>query len=91
MAHRHFARGTSTFQCTICERTTRMTTQDDDRFCGECYELLSIQNGLWDDGAEEFRNWNGPKVRDQYLAKITKRGGNTEKVKKEMPDLFAVA
>ncbi len=84
-----FGRGKSTFICQVCDHKTRETGQDDDRFCGLCVELMSLQNGLWDDGVEEFRSW-GPKIRDSIVAKITKRGGNVSKVKADMPDLFAV-
>jgi hypothetical protein len=90
MTHRHFARGTTVFTCQICQRRTRITTGYDTRFCGECYELLGIQNGLWDNGEAYFIEWGGIAERDNLLKKITKLGGNIEKVKAQMTDLFAV-
>ena len=85
-----FGRGKSTFICEVCGHRTRETGQDDDCYCGPCYELLSLQNTLWDDGVEGFKTW-GVKVRDDIVAKITKRGGVVAKVKAYMTDLFAVS
>jgi hypothetical protein len=82
--------GKTVFNCTICGRSTRMTTQNDDRFCGECDELLMIQNSLWDNGVEYFIKDGFLPERDKLLKKIIARKGDPEAVKKEMRDLFAV-
>lgn len=82
--------GKPVFNCTICGRSTRMTTQNDDRFCAQCDELLMMQNGLWDDGVEAFKAWNGMKARDEFASKLVKHGGDYRKVVAAMPDLFAV-
>ena len=80
--------GGSTFTCPCCKRRTRMTTQLDEDFCAECEELCMMQNGLWDNGAEEFNKYDGAKYRDQFLAKIVKLGGDKEAVIAYLPDLF---
>ena len=82
--------GKSVFNCTCCGRSTRMTTQDDDSFCGECYELFGMQNTLWDFGVEDFKESGMLKHRDEQFKKLVSRKGDGEKVKKQMPDLFAV-
>jgi hypothetical protein len=82
--------GKTVFGCECCGRQTRMSTQDDDRYCAECYELLGIQNGLWDDGVDLFKSWGGIKTRDDLVTKIEKRKGDTARVRAYMPDLFAV-
>lgn len=86
----HFG-GRVTFQCDCCKRNTRMTTQSDDRYCGECEELLGIQNALWDDGAEVFIADGAVPYRDKLLAKIVKLKGSESAVRAYMPDLFAVS
>lgn len=90
MAYSKFQSGSGVFTCDICNRRTRMTTQDDDRFCGECYDLLGIQNTLWDDGEESFVNDGFLVVRDGLLEVIKRRGGDIAAVKNDMKDLFAV-
>jgi hypothetical protein len=82
--------GKTVFNCQCCGRSTRMTTQDDDRYCGECYDLFGIQNTLWDDGVENFVKDGLVKARDQLLKKIVTRKGDPEAVKRQMRDLFAV-
>ena len=84
--------GPTVFNCQCCGRSTRMTTQDDDRYCGECFELFGIQNSLWDEGVEYFSSPDHGflKARNDLLKKITARKGDPEAVKKMMPDLFAV-
>ena len=84
MASRHFARGSSTFPCECCQRRTRITTQDDTRFCGECYDLLGIQNSMWDDGVQDWMT--APII--QLTAKIAKLGGDLLKVRAFIPQLF---
>jgi len=74
------------FVCECCGHRTRETGQDDDRFCGPCVELLMMQNTLWDGGAGDWL----PKARDEFVAKISKRGGDLAKVRAFMPDLFDV-
>jgi hypothetical protein len=61
-----------------------MTTQDDSRFCGICYELAGVENSFNDDGIAEWVI----KARDMLLRKIVKRGGNVEKVKASFKALF---
>ena len=78
----------STFTCEICKRRTRLTTQCNDSFCGECEELLGTQNSLWDDGAEYFVKSGLTAHRDALLAKVRKLGGNATAVVAYMPDLF---
>lgn len=80
--------GGTTFVCSCCKRRTRITSQLNEDFCAECEELLMMQNGLWDNGADEFNKYDQAKYRDQFVAQIAKRGGNVEAVKAYMPDLF---
>jgi hypothetical protein len=82
--------GNTVFKCQCCGRSTRMTTQDDDRFCGECYDLFGIQNTLWDETREYFIANGFLAARDGLLKKIVSRKGDAAKVRKMMPDLFAV-
>lgn len=87
MAHRHFKSGTGVFACTLCSRKTRMTTQSiEGEYCGECEELLSVQNTLWDDGPQPWM----AKLRDKLLAKISKLGGNADAVRTQIGDLLKV-
>jgi len=76
------------FACQCCGHQTRESGQDDDRFCNPCVELMMMGNTLSDDGLENFLPW-GPKARDQWVAKIAKRGGDVAKVRAFMPRLFA--
>lgn len=78
----------SVFNCDICGCRTRMTTQNDDRFCGQCYNLLSMQNSLWDDGAENFVRDGFIAQRDRLAAEIAKLSGSATAVVAYMPDLF---
>jgi hypothetical protein len=85
-----FQRGqTPTFICQCCKRRTR-DTEGDDRFCGPCYELLGMQNSLWDDGKDAFVTDGFVPVRDKLLAKLVKLGATEGAVRAYMPDLFEV-
>lgn len=84
MTARTFTRGSSTFTCECCTRRTRLTTQDDTRWCGECYELLGLSNSLSDNGEEDWM----ASFRDGQLAKIAKLGGDIDKVHAFIPTIF---
>lgn len=90
MASNRFGKG-GVFTCGCCGRRTRFTTQwqTEAEFCGECEELMGVQNTMWDDGVETFVAEGGTKHRDALLAKIKTRGGDTDAVKAQMPQLFA--
>ncbi len=82
--------GATVFNCECCERKTRITTQDDDRYCAECYDLLGIQNSLWDEGKDYFVQNGLRDARDNLVSKLSRTKADIDKVKAYMKDLFAV-
>jgi len=48
---RHFERGTAVFDCEVCGRKARNTTdQYQRRVCSQCNEIGEIENGISDNG-----------------------------------------
>lgn len=86
-ASRHFGHGRGVYTCTQCGRRTRETTVQGSDHCEHCYELGGLQNAVWDGcfAAEDTRE------RDQLLAAIIAKGGDGERVKRALPDLFNFA
>jgi hypothetical protein len=78
--NRHFKRGEKpTFKCITCERNTRDTGQGVDHLCEDCFEIAGLDNQVNDSGKPVDKATL--KECTARLAKITKLGGNAERVK----------
>jgi hypothetical protein len=72
--------GKSTFKCEVCERMTRDTGQGVDHLCYECFEIAGYDNQVNDSGETIDAHQGVLKTCNDYLAKIAKLGGNTQRV-----------
>jgi hypothetical protein len=83
MKRQHFQRGGGgVFNCSICERRTRLVDQGgDSELCPECWELAGLDNMVNDDGPAAGTLAKVAAERDSLLAAAVKKGGNAEKIK----------
>jgi hypothetical protein len=79
--HSRFQRGSGVFNCAVCGRSTRVTTQDNDNLCAECYDLAGETNALSDTG--ELFDKNAVDL----LNRCVERGGSVEKLLREFPEV----
>jgi hypothetical protein len=81
---RHFVRGSSTFNCEICGRLTRLTSQATDHLCAECEDICGQDNSVNDNnyqpGTEEFAR--ALSFCNAALSVIQDRGGDVAAVKR---------
>lgn len=78
---RHFQRhGRGVFNCAICGRGTRQSTQDsaDSELCPQDWDLAGLDNTVNDNGLDPSEY---AAERDRLLAAIVARGGDPERVK----------
>jgi hypothetical protein len=85
--HSHFQRGSGVFNCDSCGRSTRVTTQDNDKICAECYDLAGETNSLSDYG-ELYAGVES--VQNTFNLCVT-RGGSVEKLLREFPEVAEAA
>jgi hypothetical protein len=83
-----FRAGEGVYVCECCGRKTRDTIGSDGRFCGQCEELLMLQNSHWDGMYNVNNDPPMDALRDEWIATIAKRGGNVEDVKRQCRDIF---
>ena len=83
-----FRAGEGTYKCECCGRLTRDTTNSDGRYCGQCEELLMLQNAHWDGCYDVGNDEPQDKMRTKWIALIGKRGGDVESVKRQCRDIF---
>jgi hypothetical protein len=88
--NRHFKRGAKpTFKCVTCERNTRDTGQGVDHLCEDCFEIAGLDNMINDSG--EPVDKATLKECNARLARITKLGGSSERVKAHNTYIWAPA
>ena len=83
--HSHFQRGSGVFDCAVCGRRTRISTQGVDHLCPECYDLAGEENSLSDYG--ETYAGNASVVAS--FKQCVERGGSKERLLKQFTDLAA--
>lgn len=81
--HSRFQRGSGVFTCQSCGRSTRVTTQDNDNLCAECYDLAGETNSLSDYG----ELYMGREAVIRILNQCVERGGSATKLIKEFPEV----
>jgi len=77
---RNFRRGRSTFNCICCHRLTREVDQGGTDLCQECFEICGLDNTVNDNSYDPTEYL--PEA-ERLLAKIAKRGGDVEAVKRQ--------
>jgi hypothetical protein len=84
-----FQRGSGVFTCTCCGGRTRDTGVQSigSELCADCYELAGMDNACNDNRTTPEQEGYTKEI-EQRLAKITKRGGNVERVKAMNDYLF---
>lgn len=80
--------GGGVYKCACCGRKTRDTMGNDLEFCGQCDELLMLQNAHWDGCYTPDQDPPLDKRRDQWIKTIEKRGGDVEAVKRQCKAIF---
>ena len=70
-----FHKGSSTFKCNVCGRTTRDTGVQSagNKICPQCYELAGIENEISDGHATREERIESIA---QYVAEIKAKGGD---------------
>lgn len=90
MAVKSFTRGSSTYTCRCCGRTTRASRDPSEagiELCAPCYELAGWENTLSDEGAKAVDLEN---VTDEFKD-LLKKGVTEKKLEQTFPDLWALA
>lgn len=70
-AARTFQKGSGCFICSSCGNRTRVTTQDVDTVCEDCYELAGLENGVAD--GHPFTDY-AAEARERYNRIVSKGG-----------------
>lgn len=81
--HSHFQRGSGVFNCTSCGRSTRVTTQDNDKICAECWDLAGEVNCLSDNG----ETYESPANVRAIFDRCVERGGSVELLLRDYADV----
>jgi len=90
MPKRYFQRGSGVFTCQCCGRRTRITTQDVDHICAECYDLAGLENTLSDEGPEYFISGRGIQERDRLIAELIKHGVSRTIIEQQFSSLAKI-
>ena len=69
-----FQSGTGCFKCEVCGRMTRLTGNNNEHTCPECYELGGLENWMSDDKAGAIEA-NVPANIAELKAIIISKGG----------------
>jgi hypothetical protein len=83
-----FTPGRGCFRCECCGRQTRETFSGTGDYCQPCEELMMLQNSHWDGSYDPGVDDWGDKLRDDWIAKIAKGGGNVATVKRICAAIF---
>lgn len=79
--HSRFQHGSGVFNCNTCGRSTRVTHQDNEKMCAECWDLAGETNSLSDTG--ELFDKNAVEL----LERCVERGGSAERLLREFPEV----
>ena len=85
MNHSHFRRFQSpTFNCGLCGRLTRDVGKGNADWCGQCFDIMSLDNeandGGYKKGSPELKRVQAKA--EKLLAKVAERGGDVAAVRK---------
>lgn len=84
MTYRHFTRGSSTFNCAVCNRLTRRVNQAGE-CCPQCDEIAMIDNMVNDNGYEPGSKDYADALAEceGLLAEIEAKGGKIKTVREQ--------
>jgi hypothetical protein len=93
MNGRHFERGGhGVYACQLCGRKTRVANGDTGGmgdWCEHCFEIMSLDNVINDDGLEGSPDAQAHVAKaEKLLAIVAERGGNIAKVKRQCSYLW---
>lgn len=79
MAIKTFQRGSATYPCGCCGRTTRNTGDEGSvRLCRDCFDLAGLENTISDNGLEDAiaQGWVKPASVLSAIADLARKGGS---------------